>query len=144
MTSPPRPLPRDTPPTALHRRLLDQLARMRLELPPVCRLAAASSPLNRPGPRHRALAEMEDKLHCLVSRDSLRKLAPILTDPLLKLDEVRPSRRRRRRRPPESSSNLAGVVLAVDDSPIDPVGQPASHPFSRVVSSPLCQVPAGT
>lgn len=61
---------------------------MRAELPPVCRLAAANSPLNRPTPRHRALAEMEDKLHCLVSGESLARLAPVLADPLLKLDEV--------------------------------------------------------
>lgn len=61
---------------------------MRAELPPICRLTAANAPANRPTANHRALLELEDKLHCLVSQQSLAKLAPILTDPLLKLDEV--------------------------------------------------------
>lgn len=61
---------------------------MRAELPTVCRLTVANAQANRPSANHRTLAEFEDKLLCLVSRQSLSRLAPVLTDPLLKLDEV--------------------------------------------------------
>lgn len=59
---------------------------MRAELPPICRLTAAGN--RGPTQNHLLLAELEDKLHSLVGRESLLKLVPILTDPMLKLDEV--------------------------------------------------------
>lgn len=141
-------------PKALHRRLLDQLARMRAELPPVCRLAAANSPLNRPTPRHRALAEMEDKLHCLVSGESLARLAPVLADPLLKLDEVSsfplsplspllsPSCGISRRRPRQQSFPARRLAGRDESCPRRQrqCDRGASHPFNRVVIT-LCAPP---
>jgi len=76
------------PPAALHRRLLEQVGQMRAELPPVCRLTAANTHANRPTQNHRSLAQLEEKLLRLVSERSIAKLAPILADPLLKLEEV--------------------------------------------------------
>lgn len=74
---------------ALHRRLLDCLAQMRLVLPPISRLVLNSScQSNRLTQNYKLLADYEDKLVCLVSRQSMLKLVPLLTDPLLKLDEV--------------------------------------------------------
>lgn len=61
---------------------------MRAELPPVCRLTAANTQANRPTPNHRQLVELEDRMHQLVARHSMAKLAPALAEPTLKLDEV--------------------------------------------------------
>lgn len=61
---------------------------MRAELPPVCRLTAANTQANRPTKNHKVLAELEDRLQSVLAKQSLVRLAPILTDPLLKLDEV--------------------------------------------------------
>lgn len=77
----PKPL---VPELALHRRLLDQLGRMRLEVPPICRLTAA----NRANRNQRLLADMEDRLGSIASKVSIGTLAPALVDPLLKIEEV--------------------------------------------------------
>lgn len=69
---------------ALHRRLLNQMSAMRLELPPMSRLTS-SKLLSQ---NHRILVELEDQFVSLVCRHSIPKLTPFLTDPTLKLDEV--------------------------------------------------------
>lgn len=64
---------------------------MRLELPPVSRLVGPNGHQERlawSGGAHQALAEAEERLKQLVSRQSLGRLAEALADPLLKLDEV--------------------------------------------------------
>lgn len=79
---------------ALHRRLLDQVTAMRAELPPICRLIGPSSGSNQPLDRslasanHRALADIEERFHLIVSKQSIGRLGEALADPLLKLDEV--------------------------------------------------------
>lgn len=68
---------------------------MRSELPPVCRLMVAPGQVLLPSDRnywpssnHRALADAEDRLHLLVSKQSMGRFGEALADPLLKLDEV--------------------------------------------------------